>query len=191
MTKSESPADVAVIGSRSLYVDGVVSVIGSLGYRVAVAPTVGQAGAVSVVVLLSTEQVPRSGCVAGRKVIALFPEMAATCRGVDVHLDPWASREVLTSILVKLVRRQNTGKTELSAGERRVVAGYATGSTRNALAAELFLSPGTVSTHLQRSREKYRDAGRSAGSKVELLMRAIEDGIIECPCRNRDIRAAS
>ncbi|MEE3851381.1 LuxR C-terminal-related transcriptional regulator [Gordonia sp. LSe1-13] len=44
------------------------------------------------------------------------------------------------------------------------------------IARELFITDATVRTHLVRIRNKYRDAGRPATTKIALLVRAIEDG---------------
>lgn len=194
MVKSDLPADVVVIGDGSLFADGMVSVIRSLGYRVTAVSSVAEAGSVPVVVLLSPDQVPGSGCVHDRTVIAMFPESAmltevdgATCRGVDVYVGPSMSRKEFAEILVARVPRRARVRKTLSTGERRVLSRYVDGSTRKSLATDLYLSPGTVSTHLQRIRDKYRAAGRPAGTKVEMLMRGIEDGIVDCPCRRRPV----
>lgn len=47
------------------------------------------------------------------------------------------------------------------------------------VAQKLFLSIGTVNTHLLRIRAKYELAGRAASSKSSLLARALQDRIID------------
>lgn len=46
------------------------------------------------------------------------------------------------------------------------------------VAAELFISLGTVNTHLTRIRAKYSDVGRPAPTKAALVARAVQDGLI-------------
>lgn len=46
------------------------------------------------------------------------------------------------------------------------------------VAAELYISLGTVNTHLTRIRAKYSDVGRSAPTKAALVARAVQDGLI-------------
>lgn len=64
----------------------------------------------------------------------------------------------------------------LSEREVEVLVGWLRHDTKNAVAAELFISVATVHTHLARIREKYNSVGRPANTKVCLLIRAIEDG---------------
>ena len=45
-------------------------------------------------------------------------------------------------------------------------------------AQELYLTPSTVRTYLQRIREKYDRVGRPARTKAALAARAIQDGYI-------------
>ena len=44
------------------------------------------------------------------------------------------------------------------------------------VADQLFVTVATVRTHLARIRSKYREVGRPAGTKIALLIRAVEDG---------------
>ncbi|MFW0794552.1 helix-turn-helix transcriptional regulator [Gordonia sp. CPCC 205515] len=46
------------------------------------------------------------------------------------------------------------------------------------VAAELYISLGTVNTHLTRIRAKYSDVGRAAPTKAALVARAVQDGLI-------------
>ncbi|MEV6555194.1 LuxR C-terminal-related transcriptional regulator [Nocardia sp. NPDC051756] len=43
----------------------------------------------------------------------------------------------------------------------------------------LFISQGTISTHLSRIREKYAAAGRPAPTKASLVARALQDALID------------
>lgn len=50
--------------------------------------------------------------------------------------------------------------------------------TKPAVAQELFISLGTVNTHLTRIRAKYTEVGRPAPTKAALVARAVQDGLI-------------
>ncbi|GAB92805.1 response regulator transcription factor [Gordonia rhizosphera] len=48
--------------------------------------------------------------------------------------------------------------------------------SKPAVAEALFISLGTVNTHLTRIRAKYADVGRAAPTKASLVARAVQDG---------------
>ena len=50
--------------------------------------------------------------------------------------------------------------------------------SKPAVAQELFISLGTVNTHLTRIRAKYADIGRAAPTKAALVARAVQDGLV-------------
>ncbi|GCE39589.1 probable transcriptional regulator, LuxR family [Rhodococcus wratislaviensis] len=50
--------------------------------------------------------------------------------------------------------------------------------SKPAAAKDLFISLGTVNTHLSRIRAKYAGVGREATTKTALLARALQDGIV-------------
>ncbi|MEE4022914.1 LuxR C-terminal-related transcriptional regulator [Gordonia sp. PKS22-38] len=50
--------------------------------------------------------------------------------------------------------------------------------TKPAVAQELYISLGTVNTHLTRIRAKYADIGRPAPTKAALVARAVQDGLV-------------
>lgn len=68
---------------------------------------------------------------------------------------------------------------ELSPREREVLSLYAAGFALKQVAHELDIKVSTAKEHIDRIRSKYTSVGRSASTKTELLVRAIEDGIIE------------
>jgi DNA-binding NarL/FixJ family response regulator len=70
------------------------------------------------------------------------------------------------------------GVPKLSAQERRVMALYGGGEPVKAVAYQLGISEETAKSYLKRIREKYRVAGYDVGTKVALLKRAIQDGIL-------------
>ncbi|AFU03974.1 LuxR family transcriptional regulator [Nocardia brasiliensis] len=47
------------------------------------------------------------------------------------------------------------------------------------VAQRLYLSLGTVNTHITRIRAKYAAVGRTANTKAALVVRALQDGLID------------
>lgn len=66
----------------------------------------------------------------------------------------------------------------LTAREAEVLALYASGETAERVAQRLYISRVTVIDHIRRIRAKYVAVDRPANSKVDLYLRAVEDGII-------------
>ncbi|MGC0366467.1 DNA-binding CsgD family transcriptional regulator [Rhodococcus sp. 27YEA15] len=69
-------------------------------------------------------------------------------------------------------------KPNLSAREIEVLRQWLLTDSKSSAAEKLYISPGTVNTHLARIREKYTHAGRTASTKCELLVRAFQDHIV-------------
>jgi DNA-binding NarL/FixJ family response regulator len=67
----------------------------------------------------------------------------------------------------------------LSPREREVLSLYASGFALKQVASELDIKISTAKEHIDRVRAKYSVVGRPASTKTELLVRAIEDGILE------------
>ena len=67
----------------------------------------------------------------------------------------------------------------LSPRERQVLGLYASGFALKQVAFELGVSYSTVKEHIDRVRSKYSSIGRPAGTKTELYLRAVEDGVID------------
>jgi DNA-binding NarL/FixJ family response regulator len=67
----------------------------------------------------------------------------------------------------------------LSPRERQVLALYASGFALKQVAFELGVTYSTVKEHIDRVRSKYSNIGRPAGTKTELYLRAVEDGLID------------
>lgn len=70
-------------------------------------------------------------------------------------------------------------KVKLSPREQEVLSLYASGLALKQVAFELNISNYTAKEHIDRVRTKYANIGRPAVNKTELLMRAIEDGLID------------
>lgn len=66
----------------------------------------------------------------------------------------------------------------LSAREREVLITWVKCDSKIEAGNQLFLSIGTVNTHIARIRGKYAAAGRPANTKAALLARALQDGLI-------------
>jgi len=67
---------------------------------------------------------------------------------------------------------------QLSARERDVLRLYATGLPLKAVADRLGIAYSTAKENITRVRVKYIDVGRPAPTKVDLLRRAMEDGLV-------------
>ncbi|GAT74891.1 response regulator transcription factor [Microbacterium hydrocarbonoxydans] len=67
---------------------------------------------------------------------------------------------------------------QLSTREREVLRLYATGLPLKAVAERLGVAYSTAKENITRIRVKYVDVGRPAPTKVDLLRRAMEDGIV-------------
>ena len=66
----------------------------------------------------------------------------------------------------------------LSDLEARILPHYASGESSACVARTLSVSKNTVNTYIARIRDKYREAGRHADSRVDLFRRAAEDGLV-------------
>lgn len=69
-------------------------------------------------------------------------------------------------------------RAKLGQRERDVLHLYASGLPLKAVAAELGIAHSTAREYLDRIRVKYVEVGRPAPTKVDLLRRAVEDGIL-------------
>jgi two-component system uhpT operon response regulator UhpA len=69
-------------------------------------------------------------------------------------------------------------KAQLARRERDVLHLYASGLPLKIVAAQLGIAPSTAREYLNRIRNKYGEIGRPAPTKIDLLYRAVEDGIL-------------
>ena len=67
---------------------------------------------------------------------------------------------------------------QLSPRERDVLGLYASGLPLRLVSERMGIAPSTVREYLDRIRQKYVEAGRPAPTKVDLLRRAVEDGLL-------------
>lgn len=70
------------------------------------------------------------------------------------------------------------GRPNLTAREREVLLAWFQTESKDLVGQRLFISPGSVKTHLQRVRAKYAAVGRAAPTKAALVARAVQDGVI-------------
>ena len=74
---------------------------------------------------------------------------------------------------------QDFTSAKLSPREQEVLSLYASGLALKQVAYSLNITLSTAKEHIDRVRNKYAVIGRPAVNKTELLLRAIEDGLIE------------
>lgn len=67
----------------------------------------------------------------------------------------------------------------LTQREIQVLTGWIKCDSKVDVAKSLFLSLGTVNTHLTRIRAKYAAVGRPASTKASLVARALQDGLLD------------
>lgn len=66
----------------------------------------------------------------------------------------------------------------MTAREIEVLLEWLRNDSKREVARALYISAGTVGTHLHRIRAKYAAVGRPANSKAALVVRAIQDGLV-------------
>ncbi|SDD14573.1 LuxR C-terminal-related transcriptional regulator [Rhodococcus tukisamuensis] len=94
---------------------------------------------------------------------------------------PHAPRPRITAATAALqapVARPALIRPTLSAREIEVLLRWLHCDSKSAVAADMYLSLGTVNTHLARIRAKYAQVGRAAPTKAALVARAVQDGLI-------------
>ncbi|MDR2294974.1 MAG: response regulator transcription factor [Microbacterium sp.] len=170
----QAPADVAVLdlglgdGSaitdnvRRIVLDGSAVIIHSVADRPAAVRESLVAGAIGVV----SKSAPIG------EVIAAVRTVAA---GRPLDNVEWASA---------VDGDADFALAQLSQREREVLALYATGLPLKVVADRLGIAFSTAKENIARVRAKYTDVGRPAPTKVDLLMRAMEDGIIDDADKN-------
>jgi DNA-binding NarL/FixJ family response regulator len=93
----------------------------------------------------------------------------ATTRGETIATPDWATALLEDTAFVDA---------HLTRRESEVLARYASGQTAEQVAKALFVSRDTVLDHLRRIRGRYAAVGREAPTKIDLHMRAAEDGLV-------------
>ena len=85
---------------------------------------------------------------------------------------------VSTEILAMIDGDQSFVEAKLSSREREVLTLYVSGIDVPQIARRLFITENSAKEYLRRIRTKYSEISRPAPSKVDLLRRAIEDGVV-------------
>lgn len=75
-------------------------------------------------------------------------------------------------------QRTDLERPVLTPREEQVLRTWLLVDSKPAVGQELFISLGTVNTHLTRIRAKYAEIGRPAPTKASLVARAVQDGLI-------------
>ncbi|UFS57767.1 response regulator transcription factor [Subtercola endophyticus] len=95
--------------------------------------------------------------------------IATVARGEVLNNLEWASA---------IDADQEFARAQLASREQDVLHLYASGLPLKAVAHQLGIAPSTAREYLGRVRAKYVEVGRPAPTKVDLLRRAVEDGIL-------------
>jgi DNA-binding NarL/FixJ family response regulator len=130
----------------------------------------------SVVVMVSGSAVPAAvlGCLdAGAK--GYVPKTDMSEQVIEAITDAVAGRVHLSPALAAVLESASP-PTALSDQEARVLALYAAGLPLKSVARQLNIGYESAKTYLDRIREKYAQAGRDARTKLDLRLRAAEDG---------------
>lgn len=103
---------------------------------------------------------PSAEVLPNRPTITLVPGTLQVKPGA-VTRGPFAARPVLTD------------------REVEVLLSWIRCDSKSEVAKSMFLSLGTVNTHLTRIRAKYAAIGRPAPTKASLVARALQDGLVD------------
>jgi len=133
----------------------------------------------AVLVLSASGRPPavRAAIRAGALGYAVKDEPAAEIRAAITEVA--AGRDWISPRLAYILATDDApDRPALSEQERRALQLYATGMPMKSVARRMSISDETAKQYLQRVRQKYARAGRSAPTKLELYHRAVEDGHI-------------
>lgn len=100
---------------------------------------------------------------------AVIAAIATVARGEALNNVEWASA---------IEADRDFAKAQLGRRERDVLHLYASGLPLKLVAQQLGIAHSTAREYLDRIRAKYVEVGRPAPTKVDLLRRAVEDGIL-------------
>jgi DNA-binding NarL/FixJ family response regulator len=171
-----APADVVVLdltlgdgttvteNVRSLVTDGSSVIIHSVADRPAAVREALAAGAAGIV----SKSAPIDDVIAAVRTVA---------RGEPLNNVEWASA---------VEGDREFADAQLSAREREVLRLYATGLPLKVVADRLGVAYSTAKENITRVRVKYVEVGRPAPTKVDLLRRAMEDGIVIEPTTDQE-----
>lgn len=177
-SSAAAPADVVVLdltlgdgttvteNVRRLVLDGSSVIIHSVADRPAAVREALAAGAVGIV----SKSSPTDVVIAALRTVAL---------GEPLNNVEWASA---------VEGDRDFADAQLSAREREVLRLYAAGLPLKVVADRLGVAYSTAKENIARVRTKYVEVGRPAPTKVDLLRRAMEDGILARSADAEDAR---
>lgn len=136
----------------------------------------------AVVIYTSGEDRELVRAVARTHALGMVRKSAPLSTLVDALMDAAEGRPMMsTELAAAMDSDPELPRAALSAQERRVLALFARGNKAQTVASELGIAVSTVNDYVRRVRVKYELAGRPAYTKIELYMRAVEDGILPQP----------
>ncbi|WP_440713541.1 helix-turn-helix transcriptional regulator [Gordonia sp. FQ] len=109
-------------------------------------------------------------------VDAVVEAIAAAAEGHPVITTEWAAA---------IDGDPDLDAVDLSPRQQEVLSLYASGEKADRVARLTGLTTETVNDYVGRIRAKYAAAGRPAGTKIDLYRRAVEDGLLPMPERDR------
>lgn len=121
---------------------------------------------------------PRSASAVDRRRREALARLSARVMPLPGRPLPGAAAPVLTVVRDEIVAPKMPQPT-LTDREVEVLRTWLMLDSKPAVAQALFISLGTVNTHLTRIRAKYADLGRPASTKAALVARAIQDDIVD------------
>jgi two-component system, NarL family, uhpT operon response regulator UhpA len=105
------------------------------------------------------------------------PEEILRAVGAAGRGEAYMSHSLATLLVEDQEERAETAP-PLSPQELRALTLYASGLPMKSVARRLGVTPHTAKSYIDRVREKYNDVGREARTKLELRIRAVEDGLL-------------
>ncbi|KAA9153101.1 response regulator transcription factor [Microbacterium lushaniae] len=175
-TRTQAPADVVVLdltlgdgttvseNVNRLFADGSSVIIHSVADRPAAVREALSAGAAGIVSKASP-------------INEVLGAIRTVAQGELLNNVEWASA---------VEADREFADAQLSAREREVLRLYAAGLPLKAVADRLGVAYSTAKENITRVRVKYVEVGRPAPTKIDLLRRAMEDGILQRPESERD-----
>ncbi|MFT4088509.1 MAG: LuxR C-terminal-related transcriptional regulator [Gordonia sp. (in: high G+C Gram-positive bacteria)] len=109
-----------------------------------------------------------------REALARLSARVMPLPGQPLYAAPPAARNAVAEPAAPELPRPNLTDREVEVLRRWLML-----DSKPAVAEDLFISLGTVNTHLTRIRAKYAQVGRPASTKAALVARAIQDELVD------------
>ncbi|OHV36472.1 LuxR family transcriptional regulator [Pseudofrankia sp. EUN1h] len=98
-----------------------------------------------------------------------------------VHATADGTGWISPSLAFLLLTDDAPDRPRLSAQESQALQLYAAGMSMKRVASKMGIAVETAKQYIDRVRRKYREIGREATTKIDLLHRAVEDGYLDPP----------